>query len=109
MKEREGLKKKVRKDIEAFLKSLGSTTAEINVFMALYRSKKYLTVKEIEELTKLSNKGIRSALKRLVEKELVIEREKENRKVYRAVSLKEVVEKWKKRMERMLDSLFKRP
>jgi sugar-specific transcriptional regulator TrmB len=109
MEEREGLKKKVRKDIEAFLKSLGSTTSEISIFMPLYRTKRYMTVKEIEERTKLSNKGIRTALKRLVEKELVIEKEKDKRKVYRAVSLKEVVEKWRSKMESMLDSLFRRP
>lgn len=107
--ERGKLRLKVRKDIEAFMKSLGSTASEIQVFTALYRARKYLSVKEIEERTKLSSKGVRIALKKLEEKGLVVVKEKEGKKFYRSVSVKEVMEKWKKKVEETLSGLFRRP
>ncbi len=107
--ERGNLRLRIRKDVEAFLKSLGSTTSEIKVFMALSSARKYLSVKEIGERADLSSKSVRQALKRLVEKGLVKEKEQGNRKVYRAKSVKELVEIWKKRVEEALSTLIKRP
>ena len=100
---------KVRKDIEAFMKSLGSTASEIQVFTVLYRARKYLTVKDIEEKVKLSSKGIRIALKRLEERGLVVVKEREGKKYYQAVPLKKVIEMWKERVEKTLSNLFRRP
>jgi predicted DNA-binding transcriptional regulator len=100
---------RIRKDVEAFLKSLGSTTSEIKVFMVLSSARKYLSVKELEEKTGLSSKSVRLALKRLLEKGLVKEKESDNRKIYRSKSVKELVEIWKKRVEDALTSLLKRP
>jgi DNA-binding MarR family transcriptional regulator len=107
--EERGIRARVRKDVEAFMKSLGSTTSEIKVFMVLLKAKKYLGVKEIGEMINLSLKSIRMALKRLEEKGLVSVKEREGKKFYKSVSVKEVMELWKKKVENSLSYLFKRP
>ena len=107
--EKGGFRVKVRKDVEAFLKSLGSTASEAKVYMVLLKARKYLSVKELEEKTGLSSKSVRIALKKLEEKDIVIEKEKDGKKFYRAVSFKEVVEKWKKKVEESLAHLLRRP
>jgi len=103
------IRSRVRKDIEAFLKSLGSTASEVQVFLVLYRKKRYLSVREIVEESGLSEKGIRIALKRLEERGLVRSKEKDGKKYWRAVSAKELVEMWKKKVEESLAHLFRRP
>ena len=107
--EKGDIRDRVRKDVEAFLKSLGSTASEVKVFMVLFKARKYLSVKDLEEKLSLSSKSIRIALKRLSEKSVVVVKEREGKKFYRAVSFKELVEKWKKRVEDSLSHLLKRP
>ncbi len=107
--EKGDIRLRVKRDVEVFMKSLGSTASEIQVFLVLQRERRYLSVKEIEEATGLSTKSVRSALKRLEEKELVRVKEKGNRKFYRAVSVKELMEMWRRKVEDALSHLFRRP
>ena len=107
--EKGDIRLRIRKDVEAFLKSLGSTTSEIKVFMALNKLKRYTSVKEIEELTSLSSKSIRQALKKLEEKGLITCKESGGKRLCRSKSVKDLVEAWKKKVERLLDNLFRRP
>ena len=100
---------RIRKDVEAFMKSIGSTTSEVMVYMALVKLKRYSGVKEVQEATKLSEKSVRNALKRLIDKGLVVEKEAEGKKLYRAKPVKELMELWRKKMEEFISSLFNRP
>ena len=107
--ERGDLRLRIRKDLEAFLKSLGSSASEVKVFMALSSARKYLSVKELEVKTGLSTKSVRTALKKLMEKGLVKEKESGNKKLYRSKSVREVIELWKKKVEDVLSGFLRRP
>ncbi len=96
-------------DIEGFLKALGATATDVRVFLALVGARKYIGVRELSALTGLSEKGVRNSLRRLEEKGLVRVKEEGNKKVYRPVHIKEIVEMWKRELERKFSHLFSRP
>lgn len=95
-------------EIDGLLKSLGAKKSEIQVYMLLQFHREPLSVSEIIRRSKLSEKTVRSALERLIQKELVVRVGKGRGTKYRTLGTKQLICLVKRRIEEGVQELFTR-
>ncbi|HIP74352.1 MAG TPA: MarR family transcriptional regulator [Euryarchaeota archaeon] len=95
-------------EIDGLLKSLGAKKSEIQVYMLLQLHREPLPISEIVRRTGLSEKTVRSALDRLMGRELVVRVGKGRGTKYKALGTKKLMSLVKKRIEEGVKELFTR-
>ncbi len=90
------------------LRSLGLKKSEILVYWTLHRANRPMSVSEIMDKTKLSEKTVRLALRDLVKRGYVRKTGKGRKICYEAVSVRKVAEHLRKAIEERISEIFSR-
>jgi len=95
-------------EIDGLMKSLGARKSEIQVYLLLSLQRDPIPMSEIIRRTGLSEKTARSAVERLMKRELVVRVGKGRGTKYRALGTKKLMSLVKKRIDEGVQELFTR-